>query len=120
MTTTPEDRDIIVERLAEIKAEHPSANPEELSPEQVSDVENLDNETTTLLHSLADEKPTPKITRARRPKAHRTFRGDLMRRMADIQAQIDLLRRSERRDDQSHTERQELQRQLAELNRRAE
>jgi hypothetical protein len=47
--------------------------------------------------------------------AHPTFRGDLMRRMAAIQVQIDLLWRSERRDDRSQEERQELQRQLEEL-----
>ena len=47
--------------------------------------------------------------------AHPTPRGDLLRRMAAIQVQIDLLLRSEKRDDQSQAERRELQRQLADL-----
>ena len=56
MTTTPKERDIIVERLAEIKAD-PNASPEKPSPEQTCEGEKLDGETTKLLCKLADDTP---------------------------------------------------------------
>jgi hypothetical protein len=46
---------------------------------------------------------------------HPTSRGDLMRRMAAIHVQIDLLLRGGKRDDQSQEKQQELPRQLADL-----
>jgi hypothetical protein len=50
MNTTPKERDVIVERLAEIKAD-PNASPEKPTPAG----EKLDSETTQLLCELADE-----------------------------------------------------------------
>jgi hypothetical protein len=52
MKTTPEQRDVIVERLAEIKAD-PNANPRKPTSEGAK----LDSETTQLLCELADENP---------------------------------------------------------------
>jgi hypothetical protein len=43
------------------------------------------------------------------------FRGNLMRRMARIQAQIDLLIRSEKRDNRSQEKRRELEQKLVAL-----
>ena len=48
-------------------------------------------------------------------KSSPTLRGDLMRRLADIRAQIDLLRRNERWYDRSQEKQEGLQRQLAAL-----
>jgi hypothetical protein len=56
MDVTPKERDIIVERLAEIKVD-PNANPEKPSPEQASEGEKLDRETTKLLRKLTDDNP---------------------------------------------------------------
>ena len=56
MRVTPKERDVIVERLAEIKAD-PNANPEKPSPERASEGEKLDRETTKLLRKLADDNP---------------------------------------------------------------
>ena len=53
MITTPEQRDVIVERLAEIKAD-PKTNPETPKPQQVLEGEKLDQETTDLLRQLAE------------------------------------------------------------------
>jgi hypothetical protein len=47
--------------------------------------------------------------------AHPTPRGDLMRRMAAIQVQIDLLRRSGKPFDQIQAEVHKLERQLVDL-----
>jgi hypothetical protein len=56
MQVTPKERDVIVERLAEIKAD-PNANPEKPSLEQASEGEKLDRETTKLLRKLTDDNP---------------------------------------------------------------
>jgi hypothetical protein len=56
MPVTPENRDAIVDRLAEIKAD-PNANPEQPTPEQASEREKLDKETTRLLRKLTDDNP---------------------------------------------------------------
>ena len=57
MRVTPKERDVIVERLAEIKAD-PNANPEKPSPDKTSEGEKLDRETTELLRELADDNPS--------------------------------------------------------------
>jgi len=54
MTTTPQERGVIVDRLAEIKGD-PNSNPAESSPEQTSAGEKLDSEITRLLRKLADD-----------------------------------------------------------------
>jgi hypothetical protein len=56
MRVTPKERDVIVERLAEIKAD-PNANLEKPSLEQASEGEKLDRETTRLLRKLTDDNP---------------------------------------------------------------
>jgi hypothetical protein len=56
MPTNPQEREVIVGRLAEIKAD-PNANPETPSAEQVSEGEKRDRETTKLLRKLADDSP---------------------------------------------------------------
>jgi hypothetical protein len=57
MQVTQKERDVIVERLAEIKAD-PNPNPEKPKPEQAREGEKLDQETTDLLRKLA-EPPGP-------------------------------------------------------------
>ena len=54
MRVTPEERDSIVDRLAEIKADL-NAKSEPPCPEATSDEEKLDRETTKLLCELADD-----------------------------------------------------------------
>ena len=56
MQVTPKERDVIVERLAEIKAD-PNANLEKPSTEQASEGEKLNRETTKLLRMLTDDNP---------------------------------------------------------------
>jgi hypothetical protein len=56
MPTTPQEREVIAERLAEIKAGS-NANPEKPSLEQASEGEKLDRETTKLLRKLTDDDP---------------------------------------------------------------
>jgi hypothetical protein len=56
MQVTPKERDVIVERLAEIKAD-PNAKPEKPSLEEASEGEKLDRETTKLLRKLTDGDP---------------------------------------------------------------
>ncbi len=56
MEANPKERDGIVERLAEIKAD-PNANPEKPSAVQAAEGEKLDRETTKLLRKLSDDAP---------------------------------------------------------------
>ena len=56
MKVTPKERDVIVERLAEIKAD-PNADPKKPSLDQASEGEKLDRETTKLLRKLTDDDP---------------------------------------------------------------
>jgi hypothetical protein len=56
MPTTSKERDVIVERLADINAD-PNSNPGNPSPEQTSEGAKLDKETTKLLRKLADDDP---------------------------------------------------------------
>jgi hypothetical protein len=54
MQNKPKKREVIVERLAEIKAD-PNANADTPNPAQTREGEKLDRETTKLLRKLADE-----------------------------------------------------------------